>query len=129
MDADLVPLSQLNLFKYLRWAACLAACLIVAGCATRKAPKPPPLTFPPTQEAVLQELRTLPQGPYDRVAVITVAAEVGDQLVSAIKSARQSAAQKGATALVIVQEKEFLQKVGKRTLRVRRITYLAIHGR
>jgi len=55
--------------------------------------------------------------------------EVGEQLDSAIKSARQSAAQKGANALVILQQAEFLQKIGQRTLRIRRTTYLAIHRR
>ena len=36
---------------------------------------------------------------------------------------------KGANALVILKEAEFRQKVGRRTLQVRRITYLAIHIR
>ena len=75
----------------------------------------------------LQETRVLPPKPYDRLEVITVVAEVGEQLDSAIKNARQSAALKGATTLVILKETEFRQRVGGRTLKVRRITYLAIH--
>jgi hypothetical protein len=73
------------------------------------------------------ELHALPQGPYERLEIVTVAAEIGEQLTSAIKAARNSAAQKGANALVILQDTEFRQRVGKRRLWVRRITYLAIH--
>jgi hypothetical protein len=77
----------------------------------------------------LQELRSLPSGPYDRIEVATVVAETGEQLVTAIKNARESAAAKGANALVILRDVEFKQKVGNRTLLLRRITYLAIHRR
>ncbi len=87
------------------------------------------MIYPAVPETALRELRSLPQGPYDRLEVITVVAEVGEQLASAIKSARQFAAQKGANALVVLKETEFQQKVGKRSLRVQRITYLAIHRR
>jgi hypothetical protein len=87
------------------------------------------MIYPAMPETALRELRSLPQGPYDRLEVITVVAEVGEQLASAIKSARQYAAQKGANALVVLKETEFRQKVGKRSLRVQRITYLAIHRR
>ena len=97
------------------------------ACATRK-PAPPP-TFPPTSAATLQELRSLPPGPYDRLEIATVVAENGEQLVTAIKNARESAAAKGANALVVLRDVEFKQKVGKRTLLLRRITYLAIHRR
>ena len=99
-----------------------------AGCAAHKT-APPAIAYPATPEVELQELRSLPQGPYDRLQIVTVTAEVGEQLASAIKSARQSAAQKGANALVALQDTEFLQKIGKRRLKVRRITYLAIHRR
>jgi hypothetical protein len=113
----------------LRLTACLAVYLIVAGCATHKTAAPPPVTYPPTSESALREFRGLPQGPFDRLAIITVAGEVGEQLASAIKGARETAAQKGANALVVLKEAEFLQKVGQRTVKVRRITYLAIHIR
>jgi hypothetical protein len=63
------------------------------------------------------------------VEIVTVAAEVGEQFASALKNARQTAAQKGANALVLLKDTEFRQKVGRRKLRVRRITYLAIHTR
>jgi hypothetical protein len=108
-------------------AAYLASSLIVAGCATHKAAPPPPPTFPATSEAEIRELHTLPRDPYERLEIITVAAEIGEQLTSAIKSARESAAQKGANALVVLQDSEFPQRVGKQRLRIRRITYLAIH--
>jgi len=102
---------------------------VLAGCAAHKTAPPPAIVYPATPEVELQELRSLPQGPYDRLEIVTVTAEVGEQLASAIKSARQSAAQKGANALVALQDTEFLQKIGKRRLKVRRITYLAIHRR
>jgi hypothetical protein len=102
---------------------------MLAGCAAHKTVPPPPIFYPPTPETSLRELRGLPPGPYDRLEIITVVGEVGEQLDSAIKSARQSAAQKGANALVILQQAEFLQKIGQRTLRIRRTTYLAIHRR
>jgi hypothetical protein len=101
---------------------------MVAGCAARKPPPPPP-AFPATSVTALQELRGVPEGLYDRLEIVTVAAEIGEQFNSAIQSARESAAQKGANALVLLRDIEFQQKVGKRTLRVRRITYLAIHRR
>jgi hypothetical protein len=109
--------------------AWLAVCLAVAGCAAHKTAPLTPVTFPATSESALRELRDLPQGPYDRLAIITVAAEVGEQLAAAIKGAREVAAQKGANAVVVLKENQFLQKVGHRTLKIRRITYLAIHLR
>jgi hypothetical protein len=78
---------------------------------------------------MLQELHSLPPAPYDRLEVATVVAEKGEQLVTAIINARDAAAAKGANALVILRDVEFKQKVGKRTLQMRRITYLAIHRR
>jgi hypothetical protein len=122
-----LPFSQLKNIRCWRLAACLAACLLVFGCAAHKAAPPAPITYPPTPEAALRDLRRLPLGPYDRLQIITVTAEVGKQLASAIKSARESAAQKGANALVLLEDKQFRQKIGKRTMKIRRITYLAIH--
>jgi hypothetical protein len=124
-----LPFSQLKNIQCWRLAACLAACLLVVGCAAHKMATPAPITYPPTPEAALRDLRRLPTGPYDRLQIITVTAEVGEQLASAIKNARESAAQKGANALVLLQDKEFHQKIGKRTVKIRRITYLAIHRR
>ena len=68
-------------------------------------------------------------GAYDKLEVATIEAEVGPQLISAMKSVRQSAAQKGANAIVILSDAEFPQKAGKRKLKVRRISYLVIHRR
>jgi hypothetical protein len=124
-----VRFSQLNFFQSSGLAVGLAAYLLFAGCAAHKKAPPPAMVYPAIPETALRELRTLPQGPYDRLQVITVVAEVGEQLASAIKNARQFAAQKGANALVVLKETEFQQKVGKRRLRVRRISYLAIHRR
>jgi hypothetical protein len=112
-----------------RLAAGVAASLLFAGCAAHKTPPPPAIVYPATPEAELRELRSLPQGPYDRVEIVTVTAEVGEQLEAAIKAARQSAAQKGANALVVLRDTEFRQKIKKRRVTVRRITYLAIHRR
>jgi hypothetical protein len=118
----------LDHFQFWLLAANLGSSLLVAGCATHKpAQQPPPPTFPATSEAAIVELYALPQGPYERLEIVTVAAEIGEQLTSAIKAARDSAAQKGANALVVLHDTEFPQRVGKRRLRVRRITYLAIH--
>jgi hypothetical protein len=128
-DRNFVRFSQLNRFQFPRLAVCLAVCLVFGGCATRKPAPPPPPTFPPTSVESLQELRSLPRGPYDRLEIATVVAENGEQLVTAIKNAREIAAAKGANALVILRDVEFKQKVGKRTLQLRRITYLAIHRR
>ena len=120
------PLNHLQCQPLAAW---LAVYFAVAGCAAHKTAPLPPVTYPATSESALRELRRLPQGSYDRLAVITVAAETGEQLASAIKGAREAAAQKGATALVILKEVEFQQKAGPRTLKVRRITYLAIRMR
>ncbi len=69
--------------------ACLVACLIGTGCVTRKPPPPPAVVFPAVPESSLRDLRRLPPGLYDRVEIVTVAAEVGEQFASALKNARQ----------------------------------------
>jgi hypothetical protein len=109
--------------------AWLAVYFTVAGCAAHKTAPPQPVTYPATSESALRELRSLPQGPYDRLAIITVAAEPGTQLASAMKGAREAAAQKGANALVALKQAVYMQKDNRRRLKVRRITYLAIHIR
>ena len=101
---------------------------IIAGCATHKAHVPPP-TYPAVPESAIQELRSVPSGGYDKLGVITIEAEVGPQLVSAVTGVRQSAAQKGANAIVMLSDTEFSQKVKRRQMRVRRISYLIIRRR
>ena len=104
--------------------------LIVAGCAFRKAPAPHPApTYPAVPESAIQEIRQCPSGAYDKLEVITIEAEVGTQLLSAMKSVRESAAEKGANAIVILNDTEFRQKVDKREVKIRRIVYLAIRHR
>jgi hypothetical protein len=103
--------------------------MLFVGCAAHKVAPPAPITYPPAPEAALRDLSRLPSGPYDRLQIITVTAEVGEELALAIKNARESAAQKGANALVLLEDKEFRQKIGKRKMKIRRITYLAIHRR
>ena len=123
-------LSPLKFFRQLRLAAPLLVQLIVAGCAFRKAPAPHPApTYPAVPESAIQEMRQFPSGAYDKLEVITIEAEVGTQLLSATKSVRQSAAQKGANAIVILNNTEFSQSVDKRKVKIRRIVYLAIHRR
>ena len=119
----------LKAIQQLRLAAPLLVQLIVAGCASRKAPAPPPPTYPALPESAIQELRQFPSGAYDKLEVITIESEVGAELLSAMKSARQSAAQKGANAVVILSDAQFPQKVDKRAVKIRRIVYLAIHRR
>jgi uncharacterized protein YbjQ (UPF0145 family) len=63
------------------------------------------------------------------VAILTVEADSGDQLARSIDRIRETAAQKGADAIVVLRDVEFSQKSGNRTFAVRRITYLAIHRR
>jgi hypothetical protein len=120
------PLNHLQCWPLTVW---LAVYLTVVGCAAHKTALPPPVTYPASSESALRELSRLPQGSYDKLAIITVAAEVGEQLASAIKGAREATAQRGANALVILKEVEFRQKVGQRTLKVRRVSYLAIRMR
>ena len=125
-----MQLSRLKFFQRLRLAVPLLLQLIVAGCASRKAPGPhPPPTYPAVPESAIQEVRQFPSGAYDKLQVITIEAEVGTQLLSAMKSVRQSAAQKGANAIVILKDTEFPQKVDRREVKIRRIVYLAIHRR
>ena len=121
-------MSRLKFFQELRLAASLLVQLIVAGCAFRKAPAPhPPPTYPAVPESAIQEVRQFPSGAYDKLEVITIEAEVGTQLLAAMKSVRESAAQKGANAIVILNDTEFRQNVNKREVQIRRIVYLAIH--
>jgi hypothetical protein len=124
-----VDLYRLKSSQQLRLAAPLLVQVIVAGCAFRKAPAPPPPTYPALPENAVQEVRQFPSGAYDKLEVITIEAEVGAQLLSAMKSVRQSAAQKGANAVIILSDAEFPQKVDKREVKIRRIVYLAIHRR
>jgi hypothetical protein len=89
---------------------CLAACLLGAGCAAHKQPEPLP-TFPPVPVTALRQLPALPtRNSYDRVAILTVEAESGDQLARSISRIRETAAQKGADALVVVRDTEVPQK-------------------
>ena len=125
-----MQLTRLKFFRQLRLAALLLVQFIVAGCASRKAPGPrPPPTYPAVPESEIQEVRQLPLGAYDKLEVITIEAEVGTQLLSAMKSVRQSAAQKGANAIFVLSDTEFPQNVDKRKVMIRRIVYLVIHRR
>jgi hypothetical protein len=126
LKRQLVPFFRFNHLRCWPLATVLVMCFLLAGCATRKATPPPTVTYPPTQESALRVLHSLPQGSYARIQTITVAAVVGKQFDSALSTARQTAAQKGANALVILRDAEFKQRIGKQTLRVRRLTYLAI---
>jgi hypothetical protein len=122
--------SRLKSSQQIRLAVTLLLPLVIVGCAFRKGPAPtPPPTFPPVPESAIQEFRQFPAGAYDKVQIITIEAEVGAQLQSAMTSVRQTAAQKGANAIVILSETEFPQKVNKREVKIRRIVYLAIHRR
>jgi hypothetical protein len=122
--------SEFKHLRPLRSGVCLLGCLAIgAGCAIHKKPPVPPPTYPPVPVTAVQELHQLPAGLYDRLQIITVESEVGERLASALRRARESAAQKGANALVLLKDTEFTQKAGGRPIRVRRITYLAIHRR
>jgi hypothetical protein len=125
-----VHLSRLKFSQKLSLAGPLLLALVIMGCVYRKAPAPPPPpTFPAVPESEIRQLRQFPAGPYDKVEVITIEAEVGTQLLSALKSVRQSAGEKGANAIVIVSDTEFRQNVSKREVKIRRIVYSAIHLR
>jgi hypothetical protein len=119
---------QLNHFICSWRAFGLSALLLASGCAMHTKRQPPP-TYPPTPEAELEELRALPRVPYDRLAILTIVAEPGEQLVRSIERVRAIAAEKGANAIVVLQASEYSQKSGRRRVKVRRITYLAIHRR
>jgi membrane-bound ClpP family serine protease len=124
-----VQLYRLKFFQQLL-AALLLVQFIGAGCAFHKAPAAhPPPTYPAVPESAIQELRRLPPGAYDKLEVITIEAEVGAQLLSAVESVRQSAAQKGANAIVVLNDTEFPRSVDKRKVKIRRIVYLVIHRR
>ena len=113
-----------------RSAFFLAIYLLAVGCATHKKQPQPPPTFPPVPVTALRQLPALPpRNSYDRVAILTVDAEVGDQVARSIDRVRETAAQKGADALVVLRDTEFTKKSGNRKLSIRRITYLAIHRR
>src|SRR5205823_11582581 len=93
----LMSFSEFQHFGRLRSAVCLLGCLVIAaGCATHKKPPAPPPTYPPVPETAVQELHQLPAGLYDRLQIITAESEVGERFASALRSARESAAQKGA---------------------------------
>jgi hypothetical protein len=112
-----------------RQAGWLALFLLASGCALHKKEQPLP-TFPPVPLTALRQLPALPpRNSYDRVAILTVEADSGDQLARSINRIRETAAQKGADAIVVLRDVEFSQKSGKRIFAVRRITYLAIHRR
>ena len=119
---------QLNHFIYIWRAFGLSALLLAGGCATHAKRQPPP-TYPPTPEVELEELRALPRVPFDRLAILTIVAEPGEQLLRSIERVRAIAAEKGANAIVVLQASEYSQKSGRRRVKVRRITYLAIHRR
>ncbi len=116
-------------YRQIRVAITVFVHLTIVGCVFHRAPAPPPPTYPSVPESEIQELRQLPSGAYDKLEIITIEAEVGIQLQSAMTSVRQSAAQKGANAIVLQSETEFPQKVNKREVKIRRIVYLAIHRR
>ena len=121
--------THVNYFFLWTQTVCSAACLLAAGCAAHKNAQPLP-TFPPVPVTLLRQLSVLPlRNTYDRVAILTLEAVSGDQITRSISRIRETAAQKGADALVVLRDTEFSQKAGRRRLSIRRITYLAIHRR
>jgi hypothetical protein len=104
------------------WFATLS---LLAGCAAHTKEQPAP-TYPPAPESALEELRAPPPVRYARLALVTVVAEPGNQLARSIQRARELAAQKGANAIVLLRARTIAQRSGKKTVKVIRITYLAI---
>ena len=106
-------------------AVIVAAVHLCTACATRKPPPAPPV-YPPTSESSVKQLAYLPSVHYYSLETVTIEAEPGNQYAAALKEAREGAASKGANAMVLMQDKEFPQKVNHHLKTIRRTVFQVV---
>ncbi|MGA8658419.1 MAG: hypothetical protein WB586_19945 [Chthoniobacterales bacterium] len=107
----------------------LAGWLIFAGCATHQQPATPP-AFAPTSENAVQVLSGVPRGGYDKLGAVTILQDAAVDVDRNFQTVRQIAAQAGANAIFVQQEKAYSFRNGyNRCTRGRIIVYSLVHVR
>ena len=118
---------------YLNASAALsvAACLALSGCAHRASRRPAAAqtpTYPPTSPEYVQILNRRPPVAYDELGKVTVQTDSAQPRARSMEEVRQAAAQAGANAAILLQERTFRQRnsVTRRTMNMRRLVALLI---
>jgi hypothetical protein len=97
----------------------------ITGCATHKeVTSHPPI--PPTPENAIQVLSGAPRSGYDKLGTVAILQDAAEPANRNIASVRQIAAQSGATAVFIQQERPYSWRSGFSQCRKGRITVYAL---
>jgi hypothetical protein len=117
----------LNLFVALSVAICMA----LSGCAHRGSRRPAAAqtpTYPPTSPDYVQILTRRPPVAYDELGKVTVQTESVQPRARSMQEVREVAAQAGANAAVLLEERNFRQRNGvtRRSMNMRRLVALLI---
>jgi hypothetical protein len=117
----------LNLFVVLS----AAICLTLSGCAhrgSRRSAAAQTPTYPPISPDSVQFLNRRPPVAYDELGKVTVQAESVQPRAQSMEEVREVAAQAGANAAVLLEERNFRQRnsVTRRSMNMRRLVALLI---
>jgi hypothetical protein len=120
----------LNLFVTLS-VATFATCMAFSGCAhrgNRRSAAVQTPTYPPISPDSVQILNRRPPVTYDELGKVTVQTESAQPRVRSMEEVREVAAQAGANAAILLEERTFRQRNGvtRRSINMRRLVALLI---
>jgi hypothetical protein len=114
-------------------AVSAAICIALSGCAHRGARRPATATaqtptYPPISPDSVQILNRRPPVAYDELGKVTVQEESAQPRARSMEEVREVAAQAGANAAVLLEERNFRQRnsVTRRSMDMRRVIALLI---
>ena len=96
----------------------VTAVLFLGGCARHRtagqkasaAAASTPAVYPPVSPGAVEILNRVPAGPYDKLGTVTVQENAAFPLDRTVTAIRDRAAQSGANAIVLIQQRQFTQR-------------------